>query len=46
MFILIHRVYIGVISAPPEDSGIKGPTDGLALAFQEELMEKQGDAQK
>jgi hypothetical protein len=46
MLILIHRVYIGVTSAPPEDSGEKGPTDSLALAFQEELMEKQGHAQK
>jgi hypothetical protein len=46
MFILIHREYKGVTSAPPEDSGIKGPEDGLALAFKEELMEKQGHAQK
>jgi hypothetical protein len=46
MFILIHRVNIGATSAPPEDSGIKGATDGLARAFQEELMEKQGHAQK
>jgi hypothetical protein len=46
MFILFHRVYIGATSAPPEDSGIKGPADDLALAFEEELMEQQGHAQK
>jgi hypothetical protein len=40
MFILIHRFNIGIPSAPPEDSGIKGPADDLALAFQEELKEQ------
>jgi hypothetical protein len=46
MLILIHGINIGITSASPKDSGIKGATDGLAIAFQEELMEEQGHAQK
>ena len=46
MFILIHCVYYGVTITPPKNSGIKGPADTFALAFQEELMEQEGHNQK
>ena len=37
---------MGVTSATPEDSGIKGPANDFTLAFHEEIMDKQGHVQK
>ena len=46
IFILIHYDYNGFTIVSPKDSGEKWAKDGLAIAFQEELMKQQEQAQK